>query len=53
MKVNVSVKETLEWSPKFDLMNAAEYIKYNDIAYKEAIKDEYSLHNNNSEAFRI
>lgn len=39
MKVNVSVKETLEWSPKFDLMNAAEYIKYNDIAYKEAIKD--------------
>lgn len=39
MKVNVSVKETLEWSPKFDLMNASEYIKYNDIAYKEAIKD--------------
>lgn len=39
MKVNVSVKETLEWSPKFDLMNAAEYIKYNDIAYNGAIKD--------------
>ena len=39
MKVNLSVKETLEWSPKYDLMNAAEYIKYNDIAYKEAIKD--------------
>lgn len=39
MKVNVSVKETLEWSPNFDLMNAAEYIKYNDIAYNEAIKD--------------
>ena len=39
MKVNVSVKETLEWRPKFDLMNAAEYIKYNDIAYNEAIKD--------------
>lgn len=39
MKVNVSVKETLEWSPKYDLMNAAEYIKYNDIAYNEAIKD--------------
>lgn len=35
MKVNVSVKETLEWSPKYDLMNAAEYIKYNDIAYLE------------------
>ena len=40
MKVNVSVKETLEWSPKYDLMNAAEYIKYNDIAYNEAIKDQ-------------
>lgn len=39
MKVGVSVKETLEWSPKYDLMNAAEYIKYNDIAYNEAIKD--------------
>lgn len=39
MKVNVSVKETFEWSPKFDLMNASEYIKYNDIAYQEAIKD--------------
>lgn len=39
MKVNVSVKETLEWSPKYNLMNAADYIKYNDIAYKEAIKD--------------
>lgn len=39
MKVNVSVKETMEWSPKYDLMNAAEYIKYNDIAYNEAIKD--------------
>ena len=39
MKVNVNVKETLEWSPRFDLMNAAEYKKYNDIAYNEAIKD--------------
>lgn len=39
MKVNMSVKETLEWSPKYDLMNAAEYIKYNDIAYNEAIKN--------------
>ena len=39
MKVNISVKETLEWSPKYDLMNAAEYIKYNDIAYNEAIKN--------------
>lgn len=33
MKVGVSVKETLEWSPKYDLMNAAEYKKYNDMAY--------------------
>ena len=39
MKVNVNVKETFEWSPKYDLMNASEYIKYNDIAYNEAIKD--------------
>ena len=38
MKVGVSVKETLEWSPKYDLMNAAEYKKYNDMAY-EAIKN--------------
>ena len=39
MKVAASVKETVEWSPKYDLMNAKEYIKYNDIAYDEAIKD--------------
>jgi TonB-linked SusC/RagA family outer membrane protein len=39
MKIGVSVKETFEWSPKYDLMNAADYIKYNDIAYKEGIKD--------------
>lgn len=39
MKVNVSVKEILEWSLKFDLMNVVEYIKYNDIVYKEVIKD--------------
>ena len=39
MKVTASVKETVEWSPKYDLMNAKEYIKYNDIAYDEAIKD--------------
>ena len=38
MKVGVSVKETLEWSPKYDLMNAAEYKKYNDMAYNEAMK---------------
>ena len=39
MKVTASVKETVEWSPKYDLMNAEEYIKYNNIAYDEAIKD--------------
>lgn len=39
MKVGVSVKETLEWSPKYNLMRAADYMKYNDIAYREAIKD--------------
>ena len=40
MKVNVSVKETIEWSPKYDLMNAENYKYYNDIAYEEAIKNE-------------
>lgn len=40
MKVNVSVKETIEWSPKYDLMNAKNYKYYNDIAYEEAIKNE-------------
>lgn len=39
MKVNINVKETFEWSPKYDLMNAAEYKKYNDMAYEEAIKN--------------
>lgn len=39
MKVNVSVKETIEWSPKYDLMNAKNYKYYNDIAYEEAIKN--------------
>jgi TonB-linked SusC/RagA family outer membrane protein len=39
MQVNVSVKETIEWSPKYDLMNAEEYKYYNDIAYNEAIKN--------------
>lgn len=38
MKVNVNVKEMLEWSPRFDLMNAEEFKFYNDIAYNEAIK---------------
>ncbi len=39
MKVNFSARETLDWSPKYDLMNASEYKKYNDMAYKEGIKD--------------
>lgn len=38
MKIGVNVKETLEWSPRYDLMNAAEYKKYNDMAYTEGIK---------------
>ena len=38
MKVNVGVKETLEWSLKFDLMNAAEYIKINDIAIMKPLQ---------------
>lgn len=41
MKVSFSAHETLEWSPKYDLMNAAEYKKYNDMAYSEGIKDGY------------
>jgi TonB-linked SusC/RagA family outer membrane protein len=39
LKVDFSVKESFEWSPKYDLMNAAEYKKYNDMAYEEGIKD--------------
>jgi hypothetical protein len=37
--VDVSVRESLEWSPRYDLMNAAEYKKYNDMAYDEGIKE--------------
>lgn len=37
MKVNINVKETFEWTPKYDLMNAADYKKYNDMAYNEGI----------------
>jgi TonB-linked SusC/RagA family outer membrane protein len=39
MKVGVNIKETLEWAPLFDLMNAAEYKKYNDMAYMEGIRN--------------
>jgi len=39
MKVGVNIKETLEWSPKYDLMNAADYKKYNDMAYTEGIRN--------------
>jgi len=39
MKVGVNIKETLEWTPKFDMMNAADYKKYNDMAYTEGIKN--------------
>jgi len=37
--VDFSVRESFDWSPRYDLMNAEEYKKYNDMAYKEAIKD--------------
>lgn len=37
MKINVNAKTTLEWTPRYDLMDAADYKKYNDIAYKEGI----------------
>ncbi|MFZ5429523.1 MAG: SusC/RagA family TonB-linked outer membrane protein [Bacteroidota bacterium] len=39
LKVNVNVKESWDWSPRFDLMNAKDYKFYNDLAYEEGIKD--------------
>jgi TonB-dependent starch-binding outer membrane protein SusC len=39
MEVNVSVKESFDWSPRYDLMNAKDYKFYNDLAYEEGIKD--------------
>ncbi len=63
MKVNVNVKETMEWTPKYDLMDATEYKKYNDMAYTEGIKDgvwkeglqQHSNHNTNwqDEVFKM
>lgn len=38
-KVDLSVRESFDWSPRYDLMNAEEYKKYNDMAYREGIKD--------------
>lgn len=37
--VDFSVRESFDWSPRYDLMNAAEFKKYNDMAYREGIKD--------------
>jgi len=39
MKVDVTVRESFDWSPKYDLMGAEEYKKYNDMAYQEGIND--------------
>ncbi|MDR1342774.1 MAG: TonB-dependent receptor [Prevotellaceae bacterium] len=39
MVVDATVNESVEWSPRYDLMNAAEFKKYNDMAYDEAIRD--------------
>jgi TonB-dependent SusC/RagA subfamily outer membrane receptor len=39
MKINLSVKESFDWSPKYPLMNAADYKYYNDMAYEEAVSD--------------
>ncbi|GAA4795727.1 TonB-dependent receptor [Olivibacter ginsenosidimutans] len=39
MKVGVDVKQSFDWSPKYDLMDAADFKKYNDMAYQEGIKD--------------
>jgi len=38
-QVEFSVRESFDWSPKYDLMNAEEFKKYNDMAYREGIKD--------------
>ncbi len=37
--VDFSVRESFDWSPRYDLMNAEEFKKYNDMAYREGIKD--------------
>ncbi|WP_353130594.1 SusC/RagA family TonB-linked outer membrane protein, partial [Parapedobacter pyrenivorans] len=37
--VDFSVRESFDWSPQYDLMNAEEFKKYNDMAYREGIKD--------------
>ncbi|PXV59994.1 TonB-linked SusC/RagA family outer membrane protein [Dysgonomonas alginatilytica] len=37
MKVSVNAKATMEWTPRYDLMDAANYKKYNDLAYTEGI----------------
>ncbi|MDR2147142.1 MAG: TonB-dependent receptor [Tannerella sp.] len=39
LTVDVSARESFEWSPRYDLMNAADFKKYNDMAYQEGIKD--------------
>jgi TonB-linked SusC/RagA family outer membrane protein len=39
LAVDVSIRESWEWSPRYDLMNAAEFKKYNEMAYDEGIKD--------------
>jgi TonB-linked SusC/RagA family outer membrane protein len=39
MKVNLSVKESFDWSPRYPLMNATDYKFYNDLAYAEGAKD--------------
>lgn len=39
MKIDFNMKQTIEWSPRYNLTNAEEYKRYNDIAYNEAIKN--------------
>jgi len=38
-QVEFSVRESFDWSPKYNLMNAEEFKKYNDMAYQEGIND--------------
>ncbi len=39
MSVDFSMRQSFDWSPRYDLMNAEEYKKYNDMAYLEGMKD--------------
>ena len=39
MAVDFSMRQSFDWSPRYNLMNAEEFKKYNDMAYLEGIQD--------------